>query len=54
MSHRAFIAIQEGIPRTKDPADAVKIRGDRRITFQGNADPGVLYGTHEAMTKAVE
>ncbi|GKT82968.1 uroporphyrinogen decarboxylase [Colletotrichum tofieldiae] len=43
-----------GLDWLQDPADAVKIRGDRRITFQGNADPGVLYGTHEAMTKAVE
>ncbi|KAK2009938.1 uroporphyrinogen decarboxylase [Colletotrichum eremochloae] len=43
-----------GLDWLQDPAEAVKIRGDRRITFQGNADPGVLYGTHEAMTKAVE
>lgn len=43
-----------GLDWMQSPADAVKIRGDRRITFQGNADPGVLYGTHENITKAVE
>ncbi|KAI0898214.1 uroporphyrinogen decarboxylase [Annulohypoxylon nitens] len=37
-----------------DPAEAVKIRGDRRIVLQGNADPGVLYGTHESITETVE
>ncbi|KAK1847920.1 uroporphyrinogen decarboxylase [Colletotrichum chrysophilum] len=43
-----------GLDWMQSPADAVKIRGDRHITFQGNADPGVLYGTHENITKAVE
>ncbi|KAK1503288.1 uroporphyrinogen decarboxylase, partial [Colletotrichum tamarilloi] len=43
-----------GLDWLQDPAEAVKIRGDRRVTFQGNADPGVLYGTHERMTAAVE
>ncbi|KAF6840086.1 uroporphyrinogen decarboxylase [Colletotrichum plurivorum] len=43
-----------GLDWMQSPADAVKIRGDRRITFQGNADPGVLYGTRENITKAVE
>ncbi|KAI1444460.1 uroporphyrinogen decarboxylase [Annulohypoxylon stygium] len=37
-----------------DPAEAVKIRGDRRIVLQGNADPGVLYGTHESITETVK
>ncbi|KAI1760456.1 uroporphyrinogen decarboxylase [Hypoxylon sp. FL1150] len=37
-----------------DPAEAVKIRGNRPIAFQGNADPGVLYGTKESITKTVE
>ncbi|KAI8960933.1 uroporphyrinogen decarboxylase [Daldinia sp. FL1419] len=37
-----------------DPAEAVKIRGNRRIVFQGNADPGVLYGTKAAITETVE
>jgi uroporphyrinogen decarboxylase len=36
-----------------DPAEAVKIVGDRPIVLQGNADPGVLYGSHEAITEAV-
>ncbi len=43
-----------GLDWMQAPADAVKIRGDRKITFQGNADPGVLYGTKEAITAAVE
>ena len=43
-----------GLDWMQDAADAVKIRGDRKITFQGNADPGVLYGTKEAITAAVE
>lgn len=43
-----------GMDWLQDPAQAVKIRGDRKITFQGNADPGVLYGSKEAITKAVE
>lgn len=37
-----------------DPADAVKIRGDRPIVFQGNADPGILYGSHQSITETVE
>jgi uroporphyrinogen decarboxylase len=43
-----------GLDWLQDPAEAVKIRGDRKITFQGNADPGILYGTKEAITSAVE
>jgi uroporphyrinogen decarboxylase len=38
----------------QDPANAVRIRGNRPIVFQGNADPGVLYGTREAITSVVE
>jgi uroporphyrinogen decarboxylase len=34
--------------------EAVRIRGSRNIVFQGNADPGVLYGSKEAITRAVE
>lgn len=37
-----------------DPAEASKTRGSRDIVLQGNADPGVLYGTHESITKTVE
>jgi uroporphyrinogen decarboxylase len=37
----------------QDPAEAMKIaRG--RVTLQGNADPGILYGTKEAITTTVE
>ncbi|KAL2756266.1 hypothetical protein ACRALDRAFT_1056938 [Sodiomyces alcalophilus JCM 7366] len=43
-----------GLDWLQDPAEAVRIRGDRNITFQGNADPGVLYGTKEAITEAVQ
>ena len=42
-----------GLDWLHDPAEAVRIaRG--RVTLQGNADPGVLYGNHEAITKVVE
>ncbi|KAK2765334.1 Uroporphyrinogen decarboxylase in heme biosynthesis [Arachnomyces sp. PD_36] len=42
-----------GLDWLHDPAEAVKIaRG--RVTLQGNADPGILYGTREAITGAVE
>ncbi|KAH8675693.1 Uroporphyrinogen decarboxylase [Xylariales sp. PMI_506] len=43
-----------GLDWQVDPAEAVKIRGNRQITFQGNADTGVLYGTEAAITEAVE
>lgn len=43
-----------GLDWLHEPADAVKIRGDRNIVLQGNADPGVLYGSKEAITEAVE
>jgi uroporphyrinogen decarboxylase len=43
-----------GLDWLQDPAEAVKIRGDRPIVFQGNADPGVLYGTREAITRIVK
>ena len=36
------------------PAEAVKTRGDRKVVLQGNADPGVLYGTKEAITATVK
>lgn len=42
-----------GLDWLHDPAEAVRIaRG--RVTLQGNADPGVLYGSHEGITKVVE
>ncbi|TQS37165.1 hypothetical protein Golomagni_02369 [Golovinomyces magnicellulatus] len=43
-----------GLDWLQDPADAVKIRGSRPIVFQGNADPGILYGSHEEITRAVQ
>lgn len=43
-----------GMDWLQDAKQAVKIRGDRKIVFQGNADPGVLYGTKEGITAAVQ
>ncbi|KAK7740651.1 Uroporphyrinogen decarboxylase in heme biosynthesis [Diatrype stigma] len=36
------------------PADALKIKGNRPVVFQGNADPGVLYGTDASISQTVE
>ena len=42
-----------GLDWLHDPAEAVRIaRG--RVTLQGNADPGVLYGSKSGITKVVE
>jgi uroporphyrinogen decarboxylase len=42
-----------GLDWLHSPAEAVKVaRG--RVTLQGNADPGVLYGGHQAITRVVE
>lgn len=43
-----------GLDWLQDPVEAVRIRGDRKIVFQGNADPGCLYGTKDAITGCVE
>ncbi|KAI1158108.1 uroporphyrinogen decarboxylase [Nemania serpens] len=43
-----------GLDWLVDPAEAVKIRGDRKIVWQGNADPGVLYGSRESISETVE
>ncbi|KAI0482982.1 Uroporphyrinogen decarboxylase [Xylariaceae sp. FL0804] len=43
-----------GLDWLVDPAEAVKIRGDRNIVFQGNADPGVLYGSRDAIAETVK
>lgn len=43
-----------GMDWLQDAAEAVKIRGDRNVVFQGNADPGCLYGSKAAITEAVE
>ncbi|KAI2629856.1 uroporphyrinogen decarboxylase [Hypoxylon sp. NC1633] len=37
-----------------DSAEAVKIRGNRKVVFQGNADPGILYGSRESISETVE
>ncbi|KAK2733964.1 Uroporphyrinogen decarboxylase in heme biosynthesis [Myotisia sp. PD_48] len=42
-----------GLDWLHDPAQAVKI-ADGRVTLQGNADPGCLYGTRESITEVVE
>lgn len=42
-----------GLDWLQDAADAVKI-AKGRVVLQGNADPGVLYGSKEAITTAVE
>lgn len=36
------------------PEDAVKMANGRRITLQGNLDPGIMYGTNEVITEKVE
>jgi uroporphyrinogen decarboxylase len=42
-----------GLDWLHDPAEAVQVaRG--RVTLQGNADPGILYGGREAITRLVE
>ncbi|GAP86164.2 putative uroporphyrinogen decarboxylase [Rosellinia necatrix] len=43
-----------GLDWLVDPADAVKIRGDRKVVFQGNADPGVLYGSKDSISETVK
>ncbi|KAF3764957.1 uroporphyrinogen decarboxylase [Cryphonectria parasitica EP155] len=43
-----------GLDWLYDPAEASKVRGDRNTVLQGNADPGVLYGSHESITKTVK
>ncbi|KAK1752430.1 Uroporphyrinogen decarboxylase [Echria macrotheca] len=42
-----------GLDWLHDPAQAVKIVGDRPVVLQGNADPGILYGSRESITKLV-
>lgn len=43
-----------GLDWLYSPAKANQVRGDREIVLQGNADPGVLYGTKDAITAAVK
>lgn len=43
-----------GLDWLQDPQEAIRIRGSRPVVFQGNADPGILYGTKKAITAEVE
>ncbi|KOS20747.1 Uroporphyrinogen decarboxylase [Escovopsis weberi] len=43
-----------GMDWLQDSKEAVRIRGSRNVVFQGNADPGVLYGSKTAITEAVQ
>ncbi|EEB08937.1 uroporphyrinogen decarboxylase Hem12 [Schizosaccharomyces japonicus yFS275] len=43
-----------GLDWLQDPAEAVRIRGNRRVTFQGNLDPSILYGSHETIEQRVK
>lgn len=43
-----------GMDWTHDPAQAVATVGREGAVLQGNADPGVLYGSREAITEVVE
>lgn len=42
-----------GLDWQHDPAQAMQV-GRGRVTFQGNADPGVLYGDRAAITEVVK
>ncbi|KAE8147624.1 Uroporphyrinogen decarboxylase [Aspergillus avenaceus] len=42
-----------GLDWLHDPAEAMRV-ANGRVTIQGNADPGVLYGGRPAITEAVE
>jgi len=43
-----------GLDWLHSPEETLKIVGDRPITIQGNADPGVLYGSHASITEVVQ
>ncbi|GAB7364174.1 hypothetical protein MBLNU230_g4725t1 [Neophaeotheca triangularis] len=43
-----------GLDWLHDPAEAYAVAQKHGKVLQGNADPGVLYGGHEAITKVVE
>lgn len=36
------------------PADAVRVVGGRRVTLQGNLDPGTMYGSDAVITEKVD
>jgi uroporphyrinogen decarboxylase len=37
-----------------EPAEAVRRRGNLHVVLQGNADPGVLYGSKQSITEVVQ
>ena len=43
-----------GLDWLHDPAEAYKLAQSKGKVLQGNADPGILYGSHESITKVVE
>ena len=43
-----------GLDWLHSPSEALKTAKSHRVVLQGNADPGVLYGGREAVTKVVE
>lgn len=43
-----------GLDWLHDPASTYKLAQSYGKVLQGNADPGVLYGSHESITKVVE
>jgi uroporphyrinogen decarboxylase len=43
-----------GLDWLHDPTEAYRIARPNGKTVQGNADPGVLYGSHESITAVVE
>ncbi|KAM7209100.1 Uroporphyrinogen decarboxylase [Naviculisporaceae sp. PSN 640] len=43
-----------GLDWLHSPEEVLRTVGDRPITVQGNADPGVLYGSHASITEVVE
>jgi len=43
-----------GLDWLHDPAEAYELAQSKGKVLQGNADPGILYGSHESITKVVE
>lgn len=43
-----------GLDWLHDPAEAYQLAQSKGKVLQGNADPGILYGSHESITKVVE
>lgn len=43
-----------GLDWLHDPASTYKLAQSYGKTVQGNADPGILYGSHESITRVVE